>query len=144
MNGLSDTAEAEFKEARVEKFTGGVAGDPSFIYEKPAETDHTSAALASGDGIGAADAQPSTAPTHLDTMSTTIDNLQAVLGGLAAAREISVRFVEEQTRPAVAAGVDVQLGYITDMFDDAGRELSRLIEDLEKIRNRARAAPYAL
>ena len=88
------------------------------------------------------DAQP--ASTGLvDALSRTIDALQEVFAELTEAKTETLAVAQRATEKATRAGIELDLSLLDDPFDMALTDVNRLLNTLEKQRNRARMAASA-
>ena len=79
----------------------------------------------------------------VDALSLTIDALQAVYAELTDAKTETLAVAKRATEKATRAGVELDLSLLDDPFDAALSDVNRLLNTLEKQRNRARMAAEA-
>lgn len=85
-------------------------------------------------------AAQSTKAGLVDALSLTIDALQEVFAELEEAKTETLAVAKRATEKATRAGVELDLSLLDDPFDAALSDVNRLLNTLEKQRNRARMA----
>ena len=112
----------------------------SFSYEAPAAL--ASEALAKADEFVAETAvtESVTKAGLVDALSLTINALQEVFAELEEAKLETLAVAKRATEKATRAGIELDLSLLDDPFDAALQDVNRLLNTLEKQRNRARMA----
>lgn len=85
-------------------------------------------------------AAQSTKAGLVDALSLTIDALQEVYAELTEAKTETLAVAKRATEKATRAGIELDLSLLDDPFDAALQDVNRLLNTLEKQRNRARMA----
>lgn len=88
-------------------------------------------------------AASSTKAGLVDALSLTIDALQEVFAELTDAKAETLAVAKRATEKATRAGVELDLSLLDDPFDSALGDVNRLLNTLERQRNRARMAAEA-